>query len=456
MRHSLRERKITTSRIDLKAPLLQTQRNFIFLQGPTSGVFRDLGRALAQRGHTVERITLCPGDWLFWRGRDTIPYRGTLAAWPAFLEARIAAREATDIVYFADRFPYHKAAQRVARRLGLRPISMEYGYLRPDWLILEEGGQSTYSHFPSDASVLRSAAQNLPRIQPGALHAIPTSVEALCEAGFHLSNAFLGWLFPQYAPDRYYPVLQEFPAYVPRFLRRARNARRASALITRLARLEKPLFLVPLQMQNDYQLRDNAPPGYQLRFIREVLDSFATAAPRAAHLIFKLHPLDNGLERWDLQIRALRAQAGLDGRVHVLDGGDLSALLAIARGCVVINSTTGLHALRALVPTKVCGVSVYDIDGLTHQGPLAGFWTDPQPPEPDLLDDFVCAIAHGIHVRGAVYGASGRAAFVAQAIRRLEAPRLHAHDLHVAIPPRLEHARRLGINVDWPAERVAR
>ena len=390
-----------------------------------------------------------------WRGPDTTVFRGSLADWPDYLRRLIATRGATDIVYFADRFPYHKAAQRVAQALGLRTVAMEYGYLRPDWMILEHGGQSTYSHFPADPKMLMQAAQGLDPVPTGREHTIPALTEALCEAGFHLSNAAFGWLTPRYAPDRYYPVLREFPAYLPRFITRMRNAKPAQKAVDRLAAAQGPCFLVPLQMQNDYQLRDNAPPGYQAGFIAEVLASFKAGAAPDARLIFKQHPMDNGLEKWPRRIVQMAQDLGVEERVEVLDGGDLAKMFGFVAGCVVINSTTGLQSLRAGVPTRVCGVAVYDIDGLTHQGPLDGFWQAPKSPNPAVLEAFIRSIGHAIHVRGTVYGASGRAAFVQNAVARLEASQLHGAGLHMAQPPRLAKARALGVRVDWPAEPVA-
>jgi len=427
-------------------PLLK--RSFVFLQGPTSPVWRDLGRTLADRGHDVLKINLCPGDRLFWRGRDTIGFQGSLAQWPAFLAAQLKERGATDIIYFADRFPYHRIAQSVARQMGVRPVSMEYGYLRPDWMVIEEGGQSAYSHFPNTPRDIRDAAKPLPAVDPAQIHAIPDVTEAVCETSFHLSNAFFAWLLtPDYAPDRYYPVLREFASYAPRMIRRAMNAKPAARLTAQLGATDTPKFLIPLQMQNDYQLRDNAPAGYQEGFIREVMESFRRAAPASAQLIFKMHPMDNGLEQWQRRVPSIAHSLGLANRVHFLDGGDLSALFKLISGCVVINSTMGLRALNDNVPTKVMGVAVYDVDGLTHQGALDRFWNQPTPPDLALLTLFGRALAHGIHLRGAVYGRSGRAALVQNALKRLEAPELHGAGLYVAHPPRLVRAKALGITV---------
>ncbi|MFT6452567.1 MAG: capsular polysaccharide export protein [Halocynthiibacter sp.] len=426
------------------------KRSFVFLQGPTSGVMRDLGRALATHGHDVLKINFCPGDALFWRGYDTLTYRAKRKDWPEFLRQVLVERSATDIVYFADRFPYHRLAQDVARALGVRPISLEYGYLRPDWLILEEGGQSTFSHFHNSREAIQAAAKTLPKIDMTPKFAIPEGVEAICETSFHLSNAFLAPIFTaNYAPDRYYPVLREYLSYAPRMIRRGLNAKRAAKSINALQNSNNPKFLIPLQMQNDYQLRHNAPSHYQDGFISEIMESFKNNAPRDAQLVFKLHPMDNGLERWDRRVLEFAKAFGLSERVHFLDGGDLGALFAMSSGCVVINSTMGLRALGQSVPTKVMGVAVYDIEGLTDQASLDEFWQNPTPPEAAFLADFLRAIACGIHVRGAIYGRKGRAEFVKNALSRLQAPQLHRAGLYLRVPPRLFRAKALAIEVPF-------
>ncbi|MZR12588.1 capsular biosynthesis protein [Maritimibacter sp. DP07] len=435
------------------APNGAEMRSFLFLQGPTSRAFRDLGQALAARGHKVLKVNFCPGDWLFWHGRDTTMYLGARDRWPDRLRALIRERGVTDIIYFADRFPYHKAAQSVAQEEGVRCVSMEYGYLRPDWLILEEGGQSTYSHVPADPAAFRKAAAALDPVDEHVLYSGTRFEEEFSEASFHLSNGFLGWLTPRYRPNRYYPVLIEFPAYIPRFIRRARNEKEAEARVRAFQAEPKTRFLVPMQMQSDYQLRDNAPAGFQEGFIRQVMTSFRDHAPADAELIFKLHPMDQGLERWERRVPRMAREIGIADRCHFLDGGDLGALFGLAAGCVVINSTMGLISLRRGVPTKAMGIAIYDIEGMTHGGPLDSFWTAPQAPDRSLVRAFVRAIAHGIHVRGTIYGDEGRAAFVQNAIERLESDRLNRHGLYDPRPPRLDKAEAIGVRVDWPMRR---
>lgn len=427
-----------------------SHRSFVFLQGPTSGAFRDLGRALAARGHAVHRTNFCFGDMLFWRGRDAERFKGTRDEWPEYLARVLEERQATDIVYFADRFPYHREAQQVARAMGVRCVSMEYGYIRPDWLILEEGGQSAYSHFPNDLDQIRKTAQDLPALNRKPLYTISATEEAIKEAGFHLTNALTQPFNRHYRPERVHSPLIEFPAYIPRFIRRARNAKVAAAKVAELQKRDVPQFIVPLQMQGDYQIRANAPVGYQYGFVNQIMESFKRAASKDALLIFKLHPMDNGLINWAKFVSETAERFGLTERVHFLDGGDLGALFKKASGCIVVNSTTGMHSLLAGVPTKTMGVAVYDIDGVTYQGSLDEFWDNPSPAEPTDVQALTKCLAYGIHVRGTVYG-KGRAAFVENAIARLEAADLHNHGLCDEIPPRLAMAQDLGIVTDWGA-----
>eukprot|EP00913_Durusdinium_trenchii_P033378 g31247.t1 len=138
-----------------------------------------------------------------------------------------------------------------------------------------------------------------------------------------------------------------------------------------------------------------------------VIRSFAQHAPVDARLLFKVHPIDNGLSRWPQTIGSLAKQLGVAERVYVADGGDTDALIARAAGVVTVNSTVGLTALGLGKPVIALGSAIYDIAGLTSQQSLATFWTDPSAPHPALYDAFVRALAATTQVRG---GFIGRAA----------------------------------------------
>jgi capsular polysaccharide export protein len=145
---------------------------------------------------------------------------------------------------------------------------------------------------------------------------------------------------------------------------------------------------------------------------------------------------------------ALAAKAGVAERLDFIDGGDLAALLAGAKGCVVVNSTVGLHALQAGCPVKCLGVALYDIPGLTHQGPLGTFWEAPRRPDPDDVAALVRVLAATIQVRGDFFSPGGRVAAVASTLELIESGAISDYPGRESIPPRLAEARRQGISVD--------
>lgn len=203
-----------------------------------------------------------------------------------------------------------------------------------------------------------------------------------------------------------------------------------------MARLTKPYFLVPLQLQTDYQIRVHSTFSGQEEAIATVLESFSKNAAPGDDIVFKVHPLDNGLIDWEREIGTLAARLGLDGRVHYLEGGDLGQLVEGARGVVTINSTVGLQALARGKPTKVLGTALFDVERLTDRQEIDGFWRNPQPPEPELRAAFFRLLAAAIHVRGNFYSREGAKAAAEAAARRLDERSVNEPGAFVAEPPR--------------------
>ncbi len=112
------------------------------------------------------------------------------------------------------------------------------------------------------------------------------------------------------------------------------------------------LFRAAAAIAGDYQIRDNSPFTHIAEMIEAVFASFAQHAAAEAELVVKPHPHDNGASGSIPWLRPRRAGMGLTGRVQFIDGGDLGALLAQARGCVMINSTVGLFLLAPAMPDQ--------------------------------------------------------------------------------------------------------
>lgn len=423
----------------------QGEMRLLFLQGHPSFFSRDLGRAMAARGHFVRRVNLCIGDWFFWHGPECLSYRGSLTRWEGWLEAFLERERITHLVYFADRTPYHVVAQGVARRLGIVPVSYEFGYLRPDWIIVEEGGQSAFSHFPDQLSRIIESAAALPMPDTQRRFSYPHAQEALHEVGYHLANFFLRPLFPRFVADRAHNPVVEYLSYIPRNRRARRNGPLAEARIAELTQGDAPYFVVALQMEGDYQIRANSRFRGLHDFFGEVLQSFALHAPRGTRIVFKLHPMDNGLTDWARVVRDQAAALGILGQMDFIDGGDLFALLRKAKGCVIANSTVGLHALQLGCPVACLGIATYDIAGLTHQGPLDQFWSAPGQPDPVGVAALVRLMAAALHVRGDFFSDPGRAEAVRGMIGLIEGGLARPFGAFVPRPPRLARAAAQGI-----------
>ena len=395
-------------------------RTFLFLQGPHGSYFARLGGALAARGHQVRRINLCGGDRRDWPGPAT-SYRGPIRAWPTFFDDFVVEHGVTDVILFGDCRPMHASAHGMAKLRNLRVHVLEEGYIRPDFVTLEEGGVNGHSPMPRDPAWLRAEAARLPPEVPAA--EVPSSFRRrVDETVRHLFATVLQKpLFPFYRNHRPLSSPTEALGWILRTLQAGPNRRRSAAVLEGMA--ERRYFLIPLQLNSDYQIRIHSPFGDMRAALRFMIKSFAKAAPAGTHLLVKRHPLDAGLVPWRRITAKLAARCGVADRVHYVTDGDIAAVLEPALGTVMVNSTVGTLALNSGKPVAVLGHAVYDIEGVVHSGPLEHFWTAPAPPDPELWDAVRRVIIDRSLIRGSFLSEEGLAMLVDNAVPRLTVPR---------------------------------
>jgi capsular polysaccharide export protein len=138
-----------------------------------------------------------------------------------------------------------------------------------------------------------------------------------------------------------------------------------------------------------------------------VLESFARGAPKHAMLLIKLHPLDNGIANFRKQATRIARRLNLGDRILVMDGGHLPTLLSRCEGVVVVNSTTGLSALRHGQPVTVLGSAIFNLPGLTFQGPLDDFWQAKSSPDQDLFQAFRQVVLTKAQINGSFFTDEG-------------------------------------------------
>lgn len=404
-------------------------RTFLFLQGPHGSYFARLGGALAARGHRVHRINLCGGDRHDWPG-PAVNYRGPLRAWPTFFDDFVVEHEVTDVVLFGDCRPMHASAHGMAQLRDLRVHVLEEGYIRPDFVTLEEGGVNGHSPMPRDLHWLRAEAARLPPESP--TPPVPASFRRrVNETMRHLlATALQRPLFPFYRNHRPLSSSAEALGWILRWTQAARNRRRSARVLEAMA--GRRYFLIPLQLNSDYQIRIHSPFGDMRAALRFMIKSFAKAAPADVHLLVKRHPLDAGLVPWRRITTKLAKSCGVADRVHYITDGDIAEVLQPALGTVMVNSTVGTLALNSGKPTAVLGHAVYDVEGVVHSGPLEDFWTDPAPPDSELWDAVRRVIIDRSLIRGSFLSEEGLAMLVENAVPRLTTPRPEPEIVRVA------------------------
>jgi capsular polysaccharide export protein len=187
---------------------------------------------------------------------------------------------------------------------------------------------------------------------------------------------------------------------------------------------QRPFFLFPLQLSNDFQIREHSPFQDMKEAVQYVMASFARRAPRDVMLLVKQHPLDASLTNWRRHVETLAARLGISDRVAHIRGGNLTELAADARGLVTVNSTSSTLSLAAGVPTIALGKAIYNMPGITHQGRLDEFWLRPQVPEAAVFDAFRRVLYDRCLIYGGLASESATNTLVESALERLVGDRV--------------------------------
>lgn len=393
-------------------------RTFLFLQGLASPFFVRLGHALRDQGYGVARINLNLGDWLFWNIPGAVGYRGRFEDWRGFLSKFMDERGITDLVLFGDGRPYHRVAIATAQLRGVDVHVFEEGYFRPNWITMEAGGVNGFSGLPRDRESIERIASELGRTAEPQPISGDMRARTFWDVTYNCANTFFPYFYPHYRRYRPNHCLVEYAGWVGRIMRKKAEARRTEAVERMLRKSKAPYFLLPLQLDSDYQIRLHSPFSAMTEVVEFVARSFAAHAPANAKLVVKLHPLDNGLvnRRRATQVTAHRTALG--DRLVYIDGGDGAELIDNAAGVVVVNSTMGTMAVERGTPTIALGQAIYDVGGLTHQGTLESFWTQPVAPEPEMVEAFRTVVAHRTQLNGGFYSREAIGVAVENVMRR--------------------------------------
>lgn len=395
------------------------RRSFLFLQGGSSPFFGRLADRLASDGIAVHRINFNGGDAAYWGRRPADSFRGTLEDLAGYYEDYFRSREVSDLVLYNDQRPVHVAAITAARREGIRIHVFEEGYFRPYLITLERGGVTGNSPLPRDPDWYREVGKRLPDCNGVSPFSFSLRARAIHDIAYEVANLGNPLLYPRYRTHVPYNRWIGYVAHSRRFAAYPLQAPRDRALLARLAREQAGVYLLPLQLESDAQIRHHSPFRSMAELIEQVMRSFALHAPPDARLVIKNHPLDPGFVNFRRLVTRLAQGMDLRGRVEYVDTGDASALVPRARGVITVNSTVGMSSLALGRPTIALGRAIYNMPGLTFQGGLDAFWREGSPLDPELFQFFRNAVMHTTQVHGGYYTSAGVALAVANCMRLL-------------------------------------
>jgi hypothetical protein len=133
-------------------------------------------------------------------------------------------------------------------------------------------------------------------------------------------------------------MLLEGLGWAWKYSKERRRSAQAERVMSKLRGM--PIFLLPLQLSTDYQIRTHSLFPDMQSAAGHVIKSFAGDAAADVHLLLKAHPLGPSFFNWSRFTRRIARRLGIEGRLYFVDGGSIEAMLEGARGLVCVNSVS--------------------------------------------------------------------------------------------------------------------
>lgn len=352
--------------------------NIVLLQGPLGPFFQTLGNLLHEQGHQVFKICFNGGDECWQSNAELIRFRLPASKWQSFFSQFCKDNKIDTVVCYGDCRFYHLQAAKVCRRQGRQFWVLEEGYLRPDYITFEQGGVNANSSlYPLRSQLV------LPQTYPVYDHPFVAGKTFGMRAWFavrqHLNSLLGRFRYPHYINHRPWRIDQEALGWVKGGLIKLKHKSCDAKLLVSLKPHKGRVFLLPLQVSEDFQIRHHSNYKDISSVISDVVSSFAKYADKQDVLLIKHHPMDRGFVDYQTVIDRLRQHWQLGERLAYGYELPLPEVYPLLKGVITVNSTVGLSALLHDVPVKCLGKALYDIDGLTSAMSLAQFWQSPSP-----------------------------------------------------------------------------
>lgn len=374
----------------------------LLLQGPLGPFFQTLSQTLSEAGHEVYKIHFNGGDECWPCTGHNERFTGKPETWNTFFRRFIKRHGIDSLICYGDCRYYHLQAIRICKLKKIAVWAMEEGYLRPDYVTLEQGGVNAFSPLFAKRDQLAKMAWPAPYEAP--LQVGKTFARRAGYASrYHISKMLFRWRYPHFVNHRPWSLYQEARGWVAGGLVKWWYRWSDRSLLKALPQHKGHIFFVPLQVTEDFQIREHSDLSGVEEMVAQVMNSFAEHARREDVLLFKHHPMDRGYVSYQSQINRLVTLLGLEGRVFYGYDLPLPTLYPLLKGVITINSTVGLSALLHDVPTFCMGRALYDLAGLTTRGSLATFWHKQSPVCSDTFERMRQSLLHLTQLNASFY-----------------------------------------------------
>ena len=365
--------------------------NFLFLQGPLGPFFSDLSLCFREKNSNCYKINFNFGDE-FWEKKESynnsFSFKEKINEWPVFLLKKIKKYHIDTVICYGDCRSYHKIEREICLDRNIDFFALEEGYLRPDFITLEKGGVNANSPLFNqfDKSLgLEYINHNFDASGSSCDLVIGnTLLYRSYQAGSYYMGKFLfKSKYPNYIHHRPWSEMKECTSWLKGFGKKVSYCHKDRAVLKyldyKVRAFKCPLFLIPLQVSEDFQIRSHSNYKCLDVFLNDVIESFSKFSTADSFLLIKHHPMDRGYISYRTLIRFLSEQYGVKDRVFYGYEFPLPKLYKILKGVITINSTVGLSALLHNIPTICLGKALYNIDNLTTKVKLDEFWGEQSP-----------------------------------------------------------------------------
>lgn len=397
-------------------------RKFLFLQGMATPFFKELSLAIKNQGHSVYRINFCGGDLLFSsRNIETWNFTLPLNELPSFFHEKNNEHSFTDIILFGDTRPVHRYILReVDKKTNINVHVYDEGYIRPNWITLEQIGVNGYSELlKKPTNFWKNRKNTKPANSEDIYSGTTLGIRLWHDIKYRIANAIASPYYHHYVTHRPYSALREYYGWIIRFSKLALYTAKKDNKIIKSIINNTPYYLLPLQLQSDPQVQVHSKFNSITSVISEVMHSFSKYAPKNTLLIIKRHPIDPEIIDYKNYSSKLSIVLGIQDRVVFIDSGHLPTLLSHTNGTIIVNSAIGTSALFYRSPLISLGTAIYDMPGLTFQDGLDRFWKEGKKPNKRQNEIFRELIIEATQLPGNFYSNKGRKILIEKSLETM-------------------------------------